>query len=193
MSATDDPEFELHQWNRREQLVYKLRLSALVHEKRARYYELTAKLMQAIAVLGSTAAVSQLVTEHRPVQLWASVVVAVVSTLTLVYTPSSRANVHSNLVRDYRKLLASVLVVGEHPEVENLDRWLSDSVALEAQEPRALGALVAECQYILNLSAPAGSPPIPRPTAWKRSLMHWIDFTPEKSHAPTHDRVNPPA
>ena len=134
--------------------------------------------MQAVAVLGSATAVLQLLADNRTAQLWASATVAVVSTLLLVYTPSAKANAHSNMVRDYRKLLAAVHAAGEYPKVHDIDRWVSETVNLESQEPSAMSALVCECQYQLAISTPGAAQSIERPSWWKRILMQLIDFSP---------------
>ncbi len=182
MTDADIRAFDRHQWDRRDTLIYKLRLSALYHQKRARYYELSDKVLQAVAVLGSTGAVYELLATRRDVQLWLSGGVAVVSTLLLVFAPSTKANLHSNMVKDFRRLLAAVHAAGEYPEATTIDAWMSECVSLEAQEPCSLSALVAECEF--QLSVGSGGTNVVRPAWWKRRLMHLIDFSPKAPPVP---------
>ncbi|MEN9545186.1 MAG: hypothetical protein RLZZ598_2019, partial [Pseudomonadota bacterium] len=159
-------------------LRYRLRLSSLYHLKRARFYDLWEKWAQAISILASTTALTQLVQGNTLMQVWATVAVAVVSTLQLVFQPANKTHLHADIAKDTRQLLARVEEAGSRATPEQEDHWRGQLMEIESTEPSALSALVAECQYQLALAVPDADRP-PRPSWLRRRLMHFVDFSPE--------------
>lgn len=168
--------FEQHQWERRHALVYRLQLSALYHQKQSRWYDWCHKITQAISVLGSAAAIAHLLAKHVDAQLCASAIVAVVSTLALVFGWTQKSRLHHEMARDYRRLLADVERAGEVPDERQIDRWTADCTTLESQEPATLAMLVLECQYELSLAYGTAATHV-RPSIIRRLLMHVLDFS----------------
>ncbi|MBI5334719.1 MAG: hypothetical protein HZB72_09085 [Burkholderiales bacterium] len=176
-----------HLHDKRHQLQYRLELSALYHQKRARFFDLVDKLSTFIAVAGSTSAVAVVMGagENSWVYVCFSAVVALVSTVTLVFAPSTKARDHYSLGRDYRHLIAELHAEGDYPRAEVLDQLGAKCAQLEAEEPAALNGLVVECENLLRM-AHTGKPvaKLPRPKRW---LIHFCDITPPPPIEPTAD------
>ena len=143
MSDSPD-EVRTHDWMRRCELLYDLRLSCLYHQKRSRFFDAWERASQAIAVLGSTAAISQILSGNPGSQLVAAAVVAVSSTVVLVFGTNQKARVHAELARDCSRLIAEIERSGEEPSHTDLDKWRATLSTLEADEPAALSSLVIE-------------------------------------------------
>ena len=171
--------FTDYQHGRRNTLVYRLRLSSLYHQKRARFFEGCDRFATAFSVVGSAAAILQFIKPIAPnSELWASAAVTLVSTTALVWAFSQKARQHSELARDFRKLLGDVESAGEYLEAEQIDRFNGSFHQLASQEPAPMSALVAECQNQLAMAS-QGKPVVVLPLH-QRLLKNFIDFEPVK-------------
>jgi hypothetical protein len=125
-------------------LLWNIRLSALYHLKRERFLDGADKASKALSALGGAAAFSQLKTSPE-FGLWVIGFITLVSTMSLVYSTSSKARKHAELARDFRRLEADILALGDAITVPDIAKFDSKRVSLEASEPASLGALVTQC------------------------------------------------
>jgi len=174
MSKPNDA-LSAHTWKRRCALQYKLQLSALYHLKRARFFDACDKCATAFAVVGSAAAIISVMQKIEGGEIAMSAAVTVVSTLALVFSFSQKARQHSDLARDFRRILGQLERVGEYPTVEQIDQLVSATVELESQEPSPMSALVADCQN--QLAAKHGHLVVDLPFH-QRLLKQFLDFRP---------------
>lgn len=179
-SGSQDETLRLHVWERRKACVHKLKVSALYHLKRSRWFEILDRGTTGFAIIGSAGAVISLI---KPVsflgmgaELWLSGAVAVVSTLGLVFAWGQKARQHAELARDFRKLLAEVERAGHYPTAEQIDGFNADAVALDSLEPSPMTVVQTECENQLAISA--GGAPLVRLPWHQRLLKHVIDFPP---------------
>jgi hypothetical protein len=183
----DDNDDRQALWDERWRLVCRLRLSALYHLKRERFFDNADRCIKAFAVIGGAAAVSQLIADATA-KLWIAALVSVLSTVSLVFALSQKARRHSELARDFTKLLARVEEAGPYPSPDKLDKFCSEITNLEASEPAAMSALVRHCENQISMSTGHPEEVIPL-TPWQLLWMHLWDFalevkTPPKPPAP---------
>lgn len=173
-----DSQFE-YLWKRRDNVLYKARMSSLYHGKRERFLDLCDKLGKAVAVIGSSAALWKIA--NPAVLAWVLVPVAAWSALSLVFSLSDRAKRHAELGRQWRELVARIEARGERDFSEaDINTWTSEAMSLESAEPPVLGALVAECQNEIAIAD--GHPKSVHPLGWRFFLMHVLDLPPKLKH-----------
>lgn len=178
MSNTD---FE-YLWKRRDDVLYKARLSSLYHGKRERFLDLSDKLGKAVAVIGSSAALWKIADPN--VLAWVLVPVAAWSALSLVFSLSDRAKRHAELGRQWREMIADIESKGEREFTEtDVNEWTAAAAKLEASEPPTLGTLVALCQNQIALAD--GHPESVHPVGWiPKVFMHIFDLPPRPASRP---------
>lgn len=166
-------------WHRRHEILYRLELSVLYHQKRERFFELWDKLSKAVAVIGGSAIMSKI----SPDMLFiVAGIITVTSTLSLVFGFSDRSKRHSELARNFRQLEADVVRKGESGVSESdVNVWKEKTHQLESQEPPALGALVILCQNELAVAANQSEKVVKMP-CHERWLAQFIDFHPLTPH-----------
>ena len=125
-------------------LLWNIRLSALYHLKRERFLDGADKASKAFSALGGAAAFSQIKSSGEG-GLLITGLITLISTLTLVYSTSSKARRHAELARDFRRLEADILVLGDAITMSDIAKFESKRVSLESAEPASLGALVTQC------------------------------------------------
>lgn len=125
--------------------LYRLALSQRYHQRRARFLDLCDAWSRAVSVLAGTSAIGTILTQAPQAAVGLSAVVAVVGTLSLVFEFSTRARLHLDLARRYCELEAELLQRAplDAAAVQQAHARLR---AIEAEEPRTLGALVVLCQ-----------------------------------------------
>jgi hypothetical protein len=175
-------------WAERWQVVHRLRLSALYHQKRERFFDTLDRCIKAFAVVGGAAAVSQLVAATET-KLWIAAAVSVSSAVSLVFALAPKARRHGELARDFTKLFARVEEAGPFPPPETLDKFRSETLMLEASEPAAMSALVRHCENELCMSIGQNEQVIPL-TLLQSVFMHLWDFNFE--HQPSPARKEDP-
>lgn len=142
--AEEDAE-QTYLWQRRYDIQYDVELTALYHRKRERFLDVWDKSIKAVAILGSSAAISTLLPPVG-VQI-AGATVAVSTTLSLVFGLSEKARRHSDLAAQFIALDAEIAGKGERDfEEPDLNHWEGRKREIEASEPPALGGLVRLCQ-----------------------------------------------
>jgi hypothetical protein len=162
-------------------LTWRIRLSALYHLKRERFLDGADRAAKAISALGGAAALSQL--KSDPVfGMWMAGIITVVSTLSLVYSPSTKARRHAELARDFKKLEAELGAQGPGLSETDLGKLNARYLSIEAGEPAAMGALVTQCHNELSaaIGHHEGITPLP---FLQRVFKNWFDFdqTPAKA------------
>lgn len=154
-------------------LLWRVRLSALYHLKRERFLDGVDRAAKAVAALGGAAAFASIKSNPEFGQYLAGII-AIVSALSLVYSPSTKARKHADLARDF-KLLESDVVEQTAWSAEKLASFNSRYHRLEASEPAALGALVTQCHN--ELAAGMGAREHITPLAlYERLFKNWFDF-----------------
>ncbi len=120
-------------WKKRYEALYRAQLSVLYHRKRERFFAFWDRAVTAVAIVGGSAAFAGL--GGPDLVRWAAAVVAVTSTMGLVYGLAERARRHGDLARQFLSELPALglLVLdcqnelaqarGEHGAILPLTRW----------------------------------------------------------------------
>jgi len=161
-------------WPRRESVLYRVQLSTLYHRKRERFLAFLDRAVSAIAIVGGSAAFANL--GGPGYAKLAAAVIALTSTIGLVFGLGERARRHSELARQFLDLEAQMILAGERDFSEaDVNRWDATVRAIEASEPPTLGALVVQCQN--ELARVREQPDKIVVLNWRqRLLMHFVDF-----------------
>ena len=176
-------------WERRADLIHRLKLSALYHVKRSRFFDNLDRASTALAVIaGPGAVVTLLNTVLASSQLWLAAGVSIASTTALVFAFGKNAKRHTDLANGFRKILADVERAGEYLTGEQLDEFFAVTTDLEQEEPSAMTALQAECENQLHIAA-TGEPVVQLPLH-QRLFKHFLDF--EVIAGPPSRPVAPP-
>ncbi len=190
MSESVEPTIEDNIWQRRSEIIGRLRLSVLYHAKRARFLDMTDKgLLTFTAISATSAAVSLLQSYQNPtVTTWLGVVTAAASILPVVFAPAQAARLHSDLAKSFRQLLAECELKGEYWEMEDCNRFMSRLIEIEIEESAPLGALLADCHNHVAMASGDRSNLI-RLSWWHRVFMQVWSFDvkklQERSTSPT--------
>lgn len=138
-------------WEKRYKLIYKLELSALYHLKRERFFDILDKIFKAFSLIGGSAAIFK-ISEVETVKYIAALI-TITSSLSLVLSFSDRARKHGEYAKNYRKLHASILRVGDRDFSENnINDWEAETLEIESSEPLALVLLTVVCQNEIAIS-----------------------------------------
>lgn len=167
-------------WEKRHAVLYRTELSTLYHQKRERFFSVCDKLVNAVGVIGGSAALASL---SNPVLLaWIALAITVVSSIALVLGFSDRARRHADLAKDFRQLEAAIVGRGERDFTEqDVSAWDASTRMLESTEPPALGALVVLCQN--ELARAQGHVLYVVRMNWvERLFAHFVDFNVSVSH-----------
>lgn len=182
MSDDTSETLRRHVWGRRGACLHKLRVSALYHLRHARFFEICDRIVTAFAIIASAGAVLSMLQPLQPllgpvkVEIWLAGAVTIVSTIGLVFAFSQKARTHTELARDFRRLLAAIERAGQYPREEQVDGFTADAIELDSLEPSPLNALLADCENQLAIGF-TGKPIVQIPLA-QRLLMHIWSFTP---------------
>ena len=162
-------------WDRRHRLLYEINLSTLYHRKRERWFDAWDRLGKAIALIAGTAAFSRAIGESWVTTVVAALV-AITSSLSLVFAFSEKARRHAEFARSFCEIGAELAKKGERDfEEEDLSECDAKIQSLEAQEPASLGALVRLCQNEIAIAQ--GHPQRVTPIGFfQRFFAHVWDF-----------------
>lgn len=162
-----------HLWAKRHEVLYRVELSALYHQKRERFFEACDKLAKAVAVIGGSVSLARL--GGADLMLFVAAAITLTSTLSLVFGLSDRARRHASLASDFRRLEADIVARGERDFTESdIGAWCARERTLEASEPPALGNLVRICQN--ELAVAQNQPEKVKPVGFVRHMAaHWVD------------------
>lgn len=169
-------EHETHLWEKRHDALYRAELSSLYHRSRERFFDGCDRAAKAVAVIGGSAAFANL--GGADVVRIAAGLVAVTSTLALVFSLGDRARRHADLAAKFTQLEADIVAKGETAFTEeDVTRWCAQVRQLETGEPATLWVLTTLCQ---NRLAIAQSHPdrVVRLPWHQRMLAHVMDFAP---------------
>lgn len=161
---------------RRYSITYRLRLSALYHLLRERFYDRVDKVLSVLIFLSATAAVAALVKSVSclpNLDVGVAVLTALLAVVQLVWNPSSKARHHGQKAFEFRCLHADCERAGEHWTEAQCSHYLADVMKIEASEPAPMAALVAHCQ---NQLAIRDGGPIVSLKPHERYFKNWFDF-----------------
>lgn len=163
-----------HLWAKRHNILYRVELSALYHQKRERFFEACDKLAKAVAVIGGSATLAKI--GGTDALMWIAAAITVTSTCSLVFGLSDRSRRHGDLARSFRQLEAEIVARGERDFTEaDLSTWAGKERLLETSEPPALGNLVRICQNELAIAQ--DQPGAVRSVGFFRTLLaHFVDL-----------------
>lgn len=143
-----------------------MRLSALYHRKRERFYDLMDKFTKLVAIVGGFAvfANGEYVAEI-------GITVAIVGALSLVFDYGMKARNHAEFAHDYGLIEADIAKVGERDFIEqDIKVWDAKLVSLESKEPPTLTTLVKVCESELHTALGQQAELVPW---WKRAVVHF--------------------
>lgn len=164
-------EEETRRWN----VIWRLMVSALYHQKRERFLDGVDRFSQTISVLAGAAAFGKLFQAGADDVSVPAAVVAIVGTCSLCYGPSAKARKHNDLARRFKSLHAEVLNCDESFSESVGKRFEAQILLIEAEEPAALGALARQCEN--ELSTAVGRPEDVIPLEWwQRCFANIFDF-----------------
>lgn len=161
---------------RRHEVSYRLRLSVRYHQRRTRFFDLWDKWTKAMIVLVGTSAFASIVHQQSDTNFaaWLTAFVAVIGTLSLVFSFSERARVHADMARRYGELEAEIarLPSTQEKALTEIGRRLR---LIESTEPATLGALVVMCQNEIARQEGHEDKIVEVPL-YQRLLAHYLDF-----------------
>jgi hypothetical protein len=133
-------------WKLRHALLERIEISVRYHQKRERFFELFDKWVKVIAIIGGSVAFASLALSDG-MRKTVAALIALSSTLALVFGFTDRTKKHAELARKFRELEAKITSKGERGYQESdFGVWEGERGLLEATEPPALNALVTICQ-----------------------------------------------
>lgn len=171
---TDEAERD-YLWGKRHDVLCRVQISVLYHQKRERFFDVLEKLAKAVAVIGGSAAFARIGgAEAMP---YVAAAITVTSTVSLVFGFSERSRRHADLARGFRQIEADIAAKGERDFAEpDVTGWVARTISLECGEPPALGALVTICQNELAAAQGQREMIVPLPL-WKRMLAQVVDLS----------------
>ncbi|MFI0459917.1 MAG: hypothetical protein ACH254_20210 [Candidatus Thiodiazotropha endolucinida] len=132
-------------WEKRHEVLYRVELSALYHRKRERYFDTLDRVIKAIAIIGGSAALSD-VGGDSVVKI-AAITITVTSTLSLVFDLSGRARRHADLAHEYSLIEKEIMEKGERDySEEDTKQWAARTRNIESDEPPVNDKLIQLCQ-----------------------------------------------
>ena len=169
--------------NRRWDLLWGVQLSTLYHLKRERFLDGADRATKAVSALGGAAAFSQIKSDPT-VGLWLTALVTVIATISLVYSPATKARKHSELAKDFKRLEADIATDWQDLTAEQAAKFQAKYLSIESGEPASLGALVTQCHNELAVARDKGACVTPLP--WRQRLFkNWFDFDQSLSQTKT--------
>lgn len=139
------PEDMQQRW---KDLLFGVRRSVLYHRHRQRHFDNMNRWKTAITLLSGSAAMVTLQTQlHEALPrlpFVASALVTVISTAELVLGTTAKARLHADLARRFLELERDMALV-EHPTTADLQRYTTDRLLIEADEPPILRMLDVLC------------------------------------------------
>ena len=162
-------------WNRRSDMLYHVRLSAIYHLRRENYFDMADRWSSMLTALAATAAVGALLKGAQGIDLAVSIVTAFLSLLPLVFNPAEKARRHGQLAAEYRRLRADAERAGHYWTEEQCDHFASRALDIEVAEAPPLGALVIKCQneLAIALGRPSDTYPLRFYESWFAQLWNF--------------------
>jgi len=144
--------FSKHIWDKRSDLLLRVRLGVSYHRKRERFFDTLDKITKAIALLGASSVLASLAVGQSEVVVQVAIVLS--STLALVLDWSNRARDHSDLAVRYSQLDRDIAAAGEQDFTDqHLAQWEAKFCEIEAIEPPSLHGLIQICQDEFDMAA----------------------------------------
>lgn len=166
-------QWETHNWEKFNELVYKCRLSALYHRKRERFFSLLEKMSTSCALVAGSAAFSEILSSPESKSM-AGAAVAAATLPSVVFAWSDKARLHSVLASRFTQVEAELEGAGVLNAIA-LDSYKSRLLSLEAEEPPSLSALTRKCQNELAFAIGDQSS-VTNLKFHERMFCHLLDF-----------------
>lgn len=129
-----------------EAQLWSIRLSVRYHDHRVRFYDFCNNASVFISVFFSSSAAYLFLHQNGSSgSAWCSLFVALCSTLTLVYAPTRKARLHSDLKKKFIGLEKDILGAGDRVDDETLLDIAKKRLDIEAEEPPVLRVLWDFC------------------------------------------------
>lgn len=174
MEHTDRESATPEGWEDRWSLLWRVRVSAFYHAKRERFLDGVDRATKGASALGGAAAFASLMS-HPTMGMVAAAIITLVSLLSLVYDPATKARRHAELARDFKRLEADIVACGNSLESAQVAAFEARLAQLESGEPASLGALVTQCHN--ELAVALGRPELVTPLpCLHRIFKNWFDF-----------------
>lgn len=167
-------------WEDRWSLLWRVRVSAFYHSKRERFLDGVDRAAKAASALGGAATFAWLMS-HPIAGMTAAASITLVSLLSLVYDPATKARRHAELARDFKRLESDIVACGNSLAPAQVAVFEAKLTQLESGEPASLGALVTQCHN--ELAVALGRPELVTPLpSLQRFFKNWFDF--DQSNTP---------
>ena len=172
MSDTED---KLHD------LLFGIRRSIRYHNHRRKYYDSVNLFISAMTVLsGSAVFVTILSSMDKIYTLIIAAVVTILSTFNLLVGTSSKACLHYDLYRRFIELEKKIVIAGEQLSKEDLSKFTSERLDIEADEPSVLRVLDTLCHNELARAMGYGKEYFKKVTFFQRKLAPFFDWRQDK-------------
>lgn len=145
------------------------------HAKRRRFFDNLHYAVNAIiAVGGSGAFVALWSGDKGNIALYIAGIVAVASSLDLVFGFFKRGHIHDDLLKRFSRLLHDITLMPH--TLENLAKWCAERLLIEEEEPTFLALLVAICENEVFYAEGHYGEVLEGIGPCRRVLAHWISF-----------------
>jgi len=169
--STDAAQWTADSWARRQAITYNCQLSCLYHRKRERFFSLCDKLTSSVALVASTAALSEYLPSTEAKAL-ASAVVAAVTLPGIVFGWADKARAHALLAARFVGLESEIVATGLMNS-EQLDLAEAKGISIGSDEPPQLSALTRLCENELSHAKGTARVHMPLHERW---LAHFFDM-----------------
>jgi hypothetical protein len=165
-------EWDKDAWDLRSHILFRCRVSRVYHQKRERFYDILDSVTKAVALVGGAASIARIAKPEQLVIVGA--IITLTSTLSLVIGYSKKSRSHSDLAKSFIDLECKVIAAGIFNHVQACI-FESETIRLEMNESRSLGALVRICSNEIFV-AEGKANQVRRISAWQRLWAHFYDF-----------------
>jgi hypothetical protein len=137
-------------------LLFGVRKSIRYHSQRAGLFEFMVKSTTALAVLASTGAIAALLKQQETIAIAVGALVAVSSTISLVFGWSQREHLHTDIKKRFAEL-EKAMVKCENPDGRTLAEMTADRLSIETYEPKPVDTLNIICHNDLCIAQGYGT------------------------------------
>jgi hypothetical protein len=155
-----------------ENLLFEVRRSIRYHSKRANFFSFLNKLFMAVSIIAGSSVVAMAINGDKIFSMALGIIVAVMSTISLVFGYSSNEQLHNELKRKFIKLEKS-MVKCENPDNKILGEKNAKRLSIETNEIEIIESLNSICY---NEQAKAQGSKERIKINWFRTLFCQIDL-----------------
>lgn len=162
------------------QLLFGIRRSVRYHMRRSRFFDLFHSFTNAIGVIAGSSAVFSALQDHPHVAAISAALVAVASAIDLVVGTGAMARLHNDLAKKFIQLEKEI-ILGGNPTEDNLRRFSTCRLEIEAGEPPILRTLDRLCHNELLRAEGHPLETFVHVPWHQRQLAQFISFEPPRS------------